>query len=62
MNEKRILNSAMEGTRPKGRPRRRWIDDTREWTGLNLGESIHAAPKSRGWKRIVRCRINFVQI
>lgn len=48
MNANRILNSAMmEGTRPKGTPSRRWIDDNREWTRLNHEESIHATQKSK---------------
>lgn len=49
---KRILSEEMEGTRPRGRPRRRWIDSVRE-TMMELMQSRTInwnMAMDRGWK------------
>jgi len=36
---KRIISEEMEGTRPRGRPRRRWMDSVRETVMMKLTQS-----------------------
>jgi hypothetical protein len=38
-----ILQGSAEGTRWCGRPRRWWLSDSKEWTGLELAELLRAA-------------------
>ena len=34
--QKTILTGKMEGRRGRGRPRRQWMDDIKEWTGKTM--------------------------
>ena len=44
----------MEGKRKVGRPRRTWMKDIIEWTGLgDYGKVKRAAEERKSWKLIV---------
>ena len=52
--ETHILEGKMYGKRPRGRPRRIWMDDITEWTGLKTyGEAKRIAEVSKIWKSMV---------
>jgi len=38
-----ILHGRVGGMRGRGRPRRRWMDDIKEWTGLSAVECVKSA-------------------
>ena len=50
---KTILQGTVKGTRKRGRQRKRWEDNTKDWTGLEFGESVRAVEDREGWRRIV---------
>jgi hypothetical protein len=62
VNECRILVGKPEVTRPLGRPRRRWVDNTKMdhreivWGGMDL---IHLAQDRNQWRDLVDTVINF---
>ncbi|GFS08891.1 endonuclease-reverse transcriptase [Elysia marginata] len=46
--EKLCLEGAVEGRRGRGRPRRRWTQDTSDWLGFSVREaSIHSCARQR---------------
>ena len=50
--EKRCLCGEVEGKRRRGRPRRAWVDDIRESTGMSL-EVLSALTADRiGWRKL----------
>lgn len=50
---KTILQGTVKGVRKRGRQRRRWEDDIREWTGLDFGKSQRAVEDREEWRKIV---------
>ena len=50
---KTILQGIMKGARRRGRQKKRWEDNIKEWTELGFGDSLRAAEKREGWKGIV---------
>ena len=42
-----------EGARRRGRQKKRWDDNIREWSGMGFGDSLRAAEDREGWKGIV---------
>ena len=48
-----ILQGRVDGTRSRGRPRRRWIDDVREWTGLAMAACTGIARCRNAWRLLV---------
>jgi len=50
---KTILQGTVPGSRKRGRQKKRWEDNIKEWTGLNLAEAIRAAEDRDRWRRIV---------
>ena len=42
-----------EGGRRKGRQRKRWEDNIREWTGLEFGNSQRAVENREKWRKLV---------
>ena len=49
-----ILEGKMYGNKPRGRPRRIWMDDITEWTGLKTyGEAKRIAEDRERWKSMV---------
>ena len=48
---KTILQGTVEGGR-KGRQRKRWKDNIREWTGLEFAKSLRAVENREKWKKM----------
>ena len=42
-----------ERGKKKGRQRKRWEDDIREWTGLEVGKSQRAVEIREKWRKLV---------
>ncbi|KAI8513203.1 hypothetical protein Bbelb_098420 [Branchiostoma belcheri] len=42
----------VEGARPRGRPRRSWITDLKEWTGLTANQMARLAEDRQQWKNL----------
>lgn len=52
--EKTIMQGPVPGKRGRGRPRKNWMDDIVEWTGLSA-EAIHRVALDRqNWRQVVR--------
>ena len=43
----------MKKGRRKGRQRKRWEDNIREWTGLEFGKSQRAVENREEWRKLV---------
>ena len=50
---KTILQGTVKGARRRGRQKKRWKDNIKEWTGIGFGDSLRAAEDREGWKGIV---------
>ena len=50
---KTILQGTVKGARRRGRQKKRWEDNIKEWTGMGFGDSLRAAEDREGWKSIV---------
>ena len=50
---KTILQGTVKGARRRGRQKKRWEDNIKEWTGMGFGDSLRAAENREGWKCIV---------
>ena len=44
---------AQKGGRRQGRQRKRWEDNTREWTGLKFAKSQRAVENNEKWRKLV---------
>jgi len=55
---KNIMLGTVEGSRPRGRPARRWSDDIVQWVGRPLPEVVHMAADRNAWHRIVENAVN----
>ena len=56
---KRVLYMNLEATRPRGRPRNRWLDEVREDGGMVGGEKWQEKVHDREeWKRLLRTASN----
>ena len=42
-----FLQGTVKGARRRGRQKKRWEDNIKEWTGMGFGDSLRAA---EGWK------------
>lgn len=51
---KTILQGTVPGKRRRGRQRKRWEDNIREWTGLTFADSQRATEDRDQWRGIVR--------
>jgi len=57
----RVLVGKPEGKRPLGRPRRRWVDNTRtdpQKVGCSYMDWIGLAQDRDGWRRLVSAVMN----
>ena len=50
---KTILQGTVKRARKRGRQKKRWEDNIKEWTGMEFGDSLRAAEDREGWKGIV---------
>ena len=50
---KSILQGTVKGGRRRGRQRKRWEDDIREWTGLEFAKSQRAVENRGKWRKLV---------
>ena len=50
---KAILHEAVFGTGRRGRQKKKWEDNIKEWTGMEFGNFLRAAEDREGWKGIV---------
>ena len=50
---KTILKGTVKGGRRRGRQRKRWEDNIREWTGLEFGKSQRAVENQEKWRKLV---------
>ena len=50
---KTILQGTLKGGRRQGRQRKRWEDNIREWTGLEVGKSQRAVENREKWRKLV---------
>ena len=50
---KTILQGTVKGARRRGRQKKRWEDNIKEWTRMGFGDSLRAAEGRKGWKGIV---------
>ena len=50
---KTILQGTVKGARRRGRQKKGWEDNIKEWSGMGFGDSLRAAEDREGWKGIV---------
>ena len=50
---KTIMQGTVQGGRKRGRQRKRWEDNIREWTGMTLGETLRKTENREGWRKLV---------
>ena len=50
---KTILQGTMKGKRKRGRQKKRWEDNIKEWTGMDFASSTRAAENRSRWKGMV---------
>ena len=50
---KTILHGTRKGKRKRGRQKKRWEDNIKEWTGMDFASSTRAAENGSRWKGIV---------
>ena len=49
---KTILQGTVKGARRRGRQKKRWEDNVKDWTGMGFGDSLRAVDDREGWKGI----------
>jgi len=54
-----ILHGHIAGTRKRGRPRRRWTDDIKDWTELPVAECMRTAQDRTAWRAKVSLALAF---
>ena len=50
---KTVLQGTVKGKRKRGRQKKRWEDNIKEWTGMDFASSARAAENRSSWKGIV---------
>ena len=50
---KTILQGTMKGARRRGRQKKIWEDNIKEWTGMGFGDCLRATEDREEWKGIV---------
>ena len=55
---KTILQGTVQGGRRRGRQRKRWEDNIKEWTGLEWNILLRTAENSEEWRKlVVKCTV-----
>src|SRR6218665_1562035 len=52
--KKRTMLAHRDGTRRRGRPRRKWMDEIHEVTGMKLTEQRDVTAERKHWRRMVK--------
>ena len=47
-----LWHGTVKGARRRGRQKKRWEYNIKEWTGMESGDSLMAAEDREGWKGI----------
>ena len=47
-----VLQGTLPGKRKRGRQKKRWEDNIKEWTGLDFNNSQRAAEDRQRWQKI----------
>ena len=55
---KTVMLGMIEGSRPRGRPVRRWIDDITDWCNCDIGMAVTLAQDRRAWSSKVQAIVN----
>ena len=50
---KTVLQGTVQGGRRRGRQRKRWEDNTKEWTGLGWNIILWKAENQEEWRKLV---------
>ncbi len=50
---KTILQGTVQGKRKQGRPKKTWMDNIKEWTGMNHNQIKSEASNRNQWKKLV---------
>ena len=50
--QKTVLTGRIDATRGRGKPRRQWYDDIKEWTGNQLYTNIKLAQDRVTWRSV----------
>ena len=50
---KTILLGTVPGERKRGRQKKRWVDNIKEWTGLRLSDTLRKAESREEWRELV---------
>ena len=50
---KTVLQGTVKGAKRRGRQKKRWEENIKEWTGMGFGDSLRAAEDREGWTGIV---------
>ena len=50
--QKTVLTGKAEGRRGRGRPRRKWTDDIKDWTGMNMTNCSTLAQNRASWRTV----------
>ena len=53
-----ILEERIAGDGPRGRPARRWTDDTRDWSAMSVAHCTQTARNRQQWRQLVHCVIS----
>jgi len=48
-----VLHGIVVGKRSRGRPRRRWTDDIKQWTGISVAGCVQHAKDRSVWRALV---------
>ena len=48
------MQGTVPGGRRRGRPKKRWDDNIKEWTELPLAKILRLAEDKDGWRKIVK--------
>ena len=48
-----VLQGTVPGKQKRGRPRKKWLDNISEWTGLSIEEATRTAENRSKWRAVV---------
>ena len=52
--ERDIMEGMIEGSRSRGKPRRRWEDDVKDWLSMDVVSAGRLAADRNGWRTAIR--------